>query len=89
MRMAMGSGSLLSSHGRGIGPQDTLKRTLEKETWVPLTCAGDLRELLRVPLRSPGYCGVERGLSESTGFGAMEEGLISSRDRNLRVPPHF
>ena len=25
MRMAMGSGSLLSSHGRGIGPKDALK----------------------------------------------------------------
>ena len=30
---------------------------------VPSTCAGDLRELLRVPLRSQGYCGVGRGLS--------------------------
>ena len=28
-----------------------------------MTCAGDLRELLRVPLRSQGYCGVGRGLS--------------------------
>ena len=26
MRMAMGSGSLLSSHGRGIRPQDALKK---------------------------------------------------------------
>ena len=31
--------------------------------WVPATCAGDLRELLRVPLRNQGYCGVGRGLS--------------------------
>ena len=30
---------------------------------VPLTCACDLRELLRVPLRSQGYCAVWRGLS--------------------------
>ena len=29
----------------------------------PLTCACDLRELLRVPLRSQGYCAVWRGLS--------------------------
>ena len=28
----------------------------------PLTCAGDLRERLRVPLRSQGYCGFGRGL---------------------------
>ena len=31
MRMAMGSGSLLSSHGRGIGPQDVM---LFIETWI-------------------------------------------------------
>ena len=30
---------------------------------VKETCAGDLRELLRVPLRSQGYCGLGRGLS--------------------------
>ena len=30
---------------------------------VPLTCAGEIRELLRVPLRSQGYCGFGRGLS--------------------------
>ena len=34
-----------------------------RKLWVPSTCAGDLRELLRVPLRSQGYCGVGRGLS--------------------------
>ena len=27
---------------------------LGKNTWVPSTCAGDLREILRVPLRSQG-----------------------------------
>ena len=46
--------------------------------WVPLTWAGDLKELLRVPMRSQGYCGVGSGLSDSCGFGAMEEHLISS-----------
>ena len=35
-----------------------------RKPWVPSTCAGDLRELLRVPLTSQGYCGVGRGLSE-------------------------
>ena len=34
-----------------------------RKPWVPSTCAGDFRELLRVPLRSQGYCGFGRGLS--------------------------
>ena len=34
-----------------------------RKPWVPSTCAGDLMELLRVPLTSQGYCGVGRGLS--------------------------
>ena len=34
-----------------------------RKPWVPSTCAGDLMELLRVPLRSQGHCGVGRGLS--------------------------
>ena len=33
-----------------------------RKPWVPSTCAGDLMELLQVPLRSQGYCGVWRGL---------------------------
>ena len=45
---------------------------------VPLTCAGGLRKLLRVPLRSQGYCGVGRGLSGLHWYGTMEECLISS-----------
>ena len=40
MRMVMGSGSLLSSHGRGIGPQDALK---------------DSRGLSRVTAGNPGF----------------------------------
>ena len=36
---------------------------VRQETWVPSTCAGDLRELLRMQLISQGYCGVGRGLS--------------------------
>ena len=31
--------------------------------WVPSTWVGDLKELLRVPMRSQGYCEVGRGLS--------------------------
>ena len=34
-----------------------------RKPWVHSTCASDRRELLRVPLRSQGYCGVGRGLS--------------------------
>ena len=46
--------------------------------WVPSTYARDLRELLRVPLRSQAYCGLGRGSRNSTGFGAMAKVLISS-----------
>ena len=60
-----------------------------RKTWVPSTCAGDLRELLRVPLRSQGYCGVGSGLSGLLWVGAMEEGLMSISGRNLRIPLHF
>ena len=35
-----------------------------RKPWVPSTYARDLRELLRVPLRSQGYCAVGRGRSE-------------------------
>ena len=31
--------------------------------WAHSNCAGDLRELLRVPLRSQGYCGAGTRLS--------------------------
>ena len=34
-----------------------------RKPWVHSTCASDRRELLRVPLRSQGYCGVGRALS--------------------------
>ena len=42
------------------------------------SCDGDLMELLRVPMGSQEYCGVGMSSRVSTGFGAMEEGLISS-----------
>ena len=56
---------------------------------VPSTCAGDLRELLRVPLRSRDTVDLGGASRASTVFGVMEEGLISSGVRNLRVPLHF
>ena len=56
---------------------------------VPSTSACDLRELLRLPLRSQGYCGVWRGLSGLHWVWCNEEGLISSGGRNLWLPLHF
>ena len=55
----------------------------------PSTSAGDLRELPSVPLRGQVYCGVGGASQDSTGFGEMEEGLIWSGGRNLRLPLHF
>ena len=62
---------------------------LQRETLFPPTSAGDLRELPRVPLRGEGRCGVGGASRDSTGFVAMEEGLISSGGRNLRLPLQF
>ena len=48
---------------------------------VPLTCACDLRELLRVPLRGEGSCGGGGAPRDSAGSGATEEGLTSRGSR--------
>ena len=84
-RFARGSAALLSSHSRGIGPQDALK--------------GDSRGLSRVAAGNPGFPRLVTVTSgsfsvclwevrntvelivaslDSTGVDAMEEGLISS-----------
>ena len=69
IRVARGRTSLLSSHGSGIRAQRNEKGRSRSfsghciKPRVPLTCACDLRELLRVPLRSQGYCAVWRVLS--------------------------
>ena len=55
----------------------------------PPTSVGDLRELPRVPLRGEGRCGFGGASRNSTGFVAMEEGLVSSGGRNLRLPLQF
>ena len=55
----------------------------------PPTSAGDRRKLPRVPLRGEGRGGFGRASRDSTGFVAMEEGLISSGGRNLRLPLQF
>ena len=44
-----------------------LRVPLSSRPCVPSTCAGDLRELLRVPLRSQGYCGAGTRLSGPGG----------------------
>ena len=55
----------------------------------PSTSPGDLRELPRVPLRGEGCCGIGGPSRDSSGFGAIEEGLISRGDRKLRLPLLF
>ena len=55
----------------------------------PSTSAGDLRELPMVPLRGERSCGVGGDPRDSTGSGAMEEGLTSRGGRNLRLPLCF
>ena len=58
----------------------------------PSTCACDLRELLRVPPRSQGYCGVGRGLSGlhwvwcNGRVEAGTSGFLSISDSDHRVP---
>ena len=54
MRMAMGSGSLLSSHGRGIGPQDAPKASLKITLLMKAQHLGALTPLgiVRTPARS-------------------------------------
>ena len=46
-----------------------------RKPWVPSTCAGDLSELLRMPLRSQGYSAVVRGLSGPHWFLCKGRGL--------------
>ena len=85
MHVARGSASLLSSHGRGIGPQDALKKDSRGLSQVaeanpgfpclvPVT-SGSFSGCLREIRDTVELGGVSR---DSTWFGAMEEGLISS-----------
>lgn len=96
MRVARGSASWLSSHGRGLGPRDALKkdsRGLSRggggKPSFPSPSAGDLRELPRVPLRGEGSCGGGGAPRDSAGSGATEEGLTSRGGRHLRLPLRF
>ena len=45
-----------------------------RKTWFPTTCASDLRELLRVPLRSQAYYEVGRGVSGLHWVWSNEKG---------------
>ena len=71
MRVARGSASLLSSHGRGIAPQDALKK--------------DSRGLLRVGAGNPWFprlvpviSGRSKGASEKSGLLCSWEGPLGT-----------
>ena len=49
-----------------------------RKPWVFSTSGGDLRELLRVPTGIRNTVELGGASQDSTGFGAQEEGLISS-----------
>ena len=80
-----GSAALLSSHGRGIWPQDALKKD---SLGLSRVAAGNPGFPRLVPVTSGSFSGslwevrdtVELGWAswDSTGFGEMEEGLISN-----------
>ena len=83
MRVVTGSASLLSKHGRGIGPQDALKNVTQGLFWVGEGNPG-FPQLVLVTSGSFSWClcevrdSVELGGAclDTTSFGAMEEGLI-------------
>ena len=84
MRVARGSASLLSSHGRGIGPQDTLKKDSRGLSQV---AAGNPGFPRCVQLTSGSFSGCLWEVSDTAELGgasrdsnvcgAMEEGLVS------------
>ena len=84
MRVAKGSASLLPSHGRGIWPRDVLKKVSRGLSRVEAGNPGFPR-LVQVTSgashggsEKPGKLEVGGASRDSTGFGALEEGLISS-----------
>ena len=84
-RVARGSVACLSSHGRRIGPQDTLKG---ESRGVSRVAAGNCGFSRLVTVTSGNFSGcvlkvrntVELGGAsrDTTGFGATEEGLFSN-----------
>ena len=96
IRVARGSMALLSSQGRGIEPQDSFKG--EAQGLSPVAAANPVFHQL-VTVISASFSGclwevrntVELGGAsrDSSRFGAMEEGLISSCGGNFSVPLLF
>ena len=75
MHMAMGSGSLLSTHGRGIGPQDAPK---------------DSQGLSRVAAGNPGFPGLGQGEGTpargQSGRHPWQPPASKARWRELEIP---
>ena len=84
MRVATGSASLLLSHGRGIGPQDASKKDypvflgLQQETLGSIDLCWRSQGACQGASEKSGTLWVGGTSRDSSGFGAMEEGLISS-----------
>ena len=88
--------AFLSSHGRGIRPQDALKGESQGLSRVGAGNPG-FPILVTVTSGSFSWClwkvrnTVDLGGAswDSTGVGAVEDGLVSTLGRNLRVPLLF
>ena len=84
MRVARGSAALLSSHGRVIWPRDVLKKVSRGLSRVEAGNPGFPGLVQVTQGASHGDCEKSGKLEvggasrDSTGFGALEEGLISS-----------
>ena len=92
IRVVRGSPALLSSNGRGIGPQNLLKG---QSRGLSRSAAGNPGFPRLVTVTSGSFSGclweirntVDLGgaSQDSTGFGTMEVGLISSLRGNIRM----
>ena len=70
---------------QSLGQEDPLEKEmatpflgLRQKPWLPSTCAGDLRGASHGGSEKSGKLEVGGASRDSTGFGALEEGLISS-----------
>ena len=63
--------------------------SFSRKPWVPSRCGGDLKELLRVPMRSQGYSGVGRGLSGLHWLWCNGRGSHFELRWELKVPLHL
>ena len=84
MRMGTGSASLLLRQGRGIGPQDASKKDypiflgLRQETLGSINLCRRSQRACQGASEKSGTLWVGGTSRDSSGFGAMEEGLILS-----------